>query len=276
MADRPLPGNDAGTGPGSSPATGARGGSRETRVDRTRPGRGRRGGAGGVGKADDGQVRRGAAPLQGRAAGCRCHGPSGPAAGRGPWRLLEPWGRPSGRRRPSGAWRRGTAVGRGPSRPGAARGCPALGGLRRGESGTRGALALGGMGWAGRPGGWRRQRTREPRRRWAGPRQDTRGASRGHGVQAGRAATRVSRHGPRTARRREHRGVPGTRCRDAGRRGHGRRDPGPATPCGQRFPVRAALGVTSRLPDQSLAALKLLVWARPAVVAASPMSLGST
>src|SRR5579875_1389760 len=39
---------------------------------------------------------------------------------------------------------------------------------------------------------------------------------------------------------------------------------------------RRALGATSREPDQSLAALTLEVWARPAVGAASPMSLGST
>jgi hypothetical protein len=37
-----------------------------------------------------------------------------------------------------------------------------------------------------------------------------------------------------------------------------------------------ALGATKREPDQSLAADTLDVWARPAVGAASPMSLGST
>ena len=37
-----------------------------------------------------------------------------------------------------------------------------------------------------------------------------------------------------------------------------------------------ALGATRREPDQSLAAHTLDVWARPAVGAASPMSLGST
>ena len=39
---------------------------------------------------------------------------------------------------------------------------------------------------------------------------------------------------------------------------------------------RRALGDTSRVPDQSWAALMLLVCERPAVCAASPMSLGST
>ena len=53
---------------------------------------------------------------------------------------------------------------------------------------------------------------------------------------------------------------------------------GPRGACGARLSAwhLAAFGVTRRLPVQSLPALMLLVWDRPAVCAASLMSLGST
>ena len=43
-----------------------------------------------------------------------------------------------------------------------------------------------------------------------------------------------------------------------------------------RLSQRRALGATSLLPDQSRPALTVDVWDRPAVGAASPISLGST
>src|SRR5690606_12343581 len=50
----------------------------------------------------------------------------------------------------------------------------------------------------------------------------------------------------------------------------------PAVRCGALAPYRLPLGGTSRVPDQSGAAEMVLVCERPAVMASSPMSLGST
>ena len=76
----------------------------------------------------------------------------------------------------------------------------------------------------------------------------------------GHAPARDARPGPARA------GAPGTAGWPPGPR------PGP----GPGYFLPAVLGVTSRLPDQSRPALTVLVCARPAVWAASPISLGST